>query len=334
MVNGVRHFVCLLLVWASMSTAQADVSREILNITERLFVDSTATTIAGVATIRQPSYINELYQQSGHQPVWDEAELPELLALLRSSEEDGLNPSDYHYNELLALQAEVGESWSDPELLRAQMDVLLSDGLLLFARHLVQGKIDPRRLDATWNYSRQEYEASDVAARLLAAASRDDVTGLIRGLAPDTDFYRQMKVSLDYYRELADQEQFFLIPADTVLKPGQNHPNVVLLRRRMKQLSYLPPDSPETEYFDEQLADAIRLFQRDHGIDSDGIVGRQSYQVLNITFQQRVDQLRVNMDRLFVVAVAVESVVTSDDGKIPPGLLLLLRKMSFISASL
>jgi murein L,D-transpeptidase YcbB/YkuD len=82
-----------------------------------------------------------------------------------------------------------------------------------------------------------------------------------------------------------------------VLKPGQNHPNVRVLRSRLKQLSYLLPNSPETEYFDDQLEAATRLFQKDNGIDSDGVVGKQSYEVLNMTFQARVDRLRVNMDR-------------------------------------
>ncbi len=298
MGKSVKRIVGVLAIWAFTVSSQADVPREILNITERLFIDNVAPTVAGVASIRQPAYINELYQQSRHQPVWEMDDLAALLELLRGSEEEGLNPSDYHYNELLALRAEVGEPWSSPDVLRAQIDVLLSDGLLLYARHLVEGKIDPRTLDSSWNYSRQEYEPFDVAARLLTAAQDNAVAGLFESLKPDTNFYRQMRVSLAYYRDLADEEQFFLIPADTVLKPGQNHRNVVLLRRRMKQLSYLPPDSPETEYFDDQLASAIRVFQRDHGIDSDGIVGRQSYQVLNLSFQQRVDRLRVNMDRL------------------------------------
>lgn len=286
------------LFCTSAVTVQADVPREILDITERSFLNPASAAVAGVAKIHQPDLINELYQQSQHRPLWSLAEAGSLLELLRSSEREGLNPSDYHYNNLLALLAEQGEAWTDPDVLQAQFDVLLSDGLVLYARHLLEGKVDPRSLDETWNYDRREYDSEDVAKRMLAATSYASMERLLESLKPRGDFYRQMKLSLEYYRELADTEQFFLIPADTVLKPGESHPNAVLLRRRMKQLSYLPPDSPETEYFDQRLAGAVRLFQRDHGIDADGIVGRQSYQVLNITFQQRVDQLRINMDRL------------------------------------
>ncbi|MEP1472876.1 MAG: L,D-transpeptidase family protein [Halieaceae bacterium] len=298
MIKRLGAIFGLLVLCGNPLLAQADVSKEILSITERVFLNADAQSVAGVAEIYQPAFINEVYQQSNHQPLWSIEDAGALLSLLRSSEREGLNPSDYHYNELLALQAEVGEGWVDPDVLRAQFDVLMSDGLLLYARHLVEGKIDPRTLDETWNYDRREYVAEEVAGRLITSAAQDEMPELLDSLKPQSDFYRQMRLSLSYYRELADTEQFFLIPPDKVLKPDQSHANVALLRRRLKQLSYLPPDSPETEYFDGQLAGAVRLFQNDHGIDSDGIVGRQSYEVLNITFEQRVEQLRVNMDRL------------------------------------
>jgi murein L,D-transpeptidase YcbB/YkuD len=50
------------------------------------------------------------------------------------------------------------------------------------------------------------------------------------------------------------------------------------------------------------LAEAVRQFQHDHGIDVDGVVGKQSFDFLNMSHQKRVDSLRVNMDRLRWIA--------------------------------
>ncbi|MEP1594173.1 MAG: hypothetical protein ABJK20_06350, partial [Halieaceae bacterium] len=150
MIKRLGAIFGLLVLCGNPLLAQADVSKEILSITERVFLNADAQSVAGVAEIYQPAFINEVYQQSNHQPLWSIEDAGALLSLLRSSEREGLNPSDYHYNELLALQAEVGEGWVDPDVLRAQFDVLMSDGLLLYARHLVEGKIDPRTLDETW----------------------------------------------------------------------------------------------------------------------------------------------------------------------------------------
>ncbi|MEP6391477.1 MAG: L,D-transpeptidase family protein [Halioglobus sp.] len=302
-VMAVRRSALLLAGWlvcaglvTGHGTARADVSREILNITDAL-IHSPAAAMISVAQIQEPRVVDLVYQQTAHQPLWDRALAAQMLNHLRRSTEEGLNPSDYHYNELLALQAEYGEPWANPDLLRAQFDILLTDGVLHFARHLLEGKVDPRTLDSTWNYDRRIYEPRRVSADLIAAVRAGSLSELVEGLKPDTPFYHQMRDALGYYGELADTEQFFLVPDSVVLKPGLSHPNVRLLRARLKQLSYLLPNSPETEYFDEQLEAATRLFQKDNGIDNDGIVGRQSYQVLNMTFQARVDRLRVNMDR-------------------------------------
>jgi len=287
--------VCAALV-GGHSASRADVSREILNITDAL-IHSPAAAMISVAKIHEPQVVDLVYQQVAHEALWDKPLAMQMLDQLRRSEEEGLNPADYHYNELLALQAEYGESWANPDLLRAQFDVLLTDGVLHLARHLLEGKVDPRTLDSTWNYDRRVFEPNRVSSDLIAAVRANSLSALVEGLKPDTPFYAQMRKALAYYRDLADSEQFFLVPDNTVLKPGQSHPTVRLLRARLKQLSYLLPNSPETEYFDDQLEAATRLFQKDNGIDSDGVVGKQSYQVLNLTFQARVDRLRVNMDR-------------------------------------
>lgn len=278
------------------AAVRADVSREILNITDALIHSPEAATVS-VAKIREPRVVDLVYQQLAHQPLWDEELAAQMLNLLLRSRKEGLNPADYHYNELLALEAEYGEPWANPDLLRAQFDILLTDGVLHFARHLLEGKVDPRTLDSTWNYNRREFDPNQVSTNLITAVRAKTLPQLVDGLKPDTPFYRQMRDALAYYRDLADSEQYFLVPDAVVLKPGQNHPNVRVLRSRLKQLSYLLPNSPETEYFDDQLEAATRLFQKDNGIDSDGVVGKQSYEVLNMTFQARVDRLRVNMDR-------------------------------------
>ena len=38
--------------------------------------------------------------------------------------------------------------------------------------------------------------------------------------------------------------------------------------------------------------------QREHGLEADGIVGRDSYGVLNLSAAARVERLRINLDRL------------------------------------
>jgi murein L,D-transpeptidase YcbB/YkuD len=280
-------------------TAQADLSREILNINESLFVDRLDPRVHNRGTVHSPEFVGIFYELIDYQPAWtDPGYVGEIIALLGDSYLDGLNRDDYHYSELLALRQEYQSDWADKDYIRAQFDVLLSDGILLYARHLLEGKVDPRTLDSSWNYPRRDFEPEVVAKKLVEAIRQRGVAKTLEQLKSTVPAYRQMRKELAYYRELAATRQFFTVPTESVLKPGQTRPGVVLLRRRLRQLGYSESNSPESEYFGPDLEKAVRAFQRDHAIDSDGIVGRQSFEVLNMSFAQRADKLRINMDRV------------------------------------
>lgn len=284
---------------AAQTGADSGVSRALLDIHERLYLEPDGRAIFPGTTIYEPKLVEAFYQSRGYQPAWvDAAYAQEMLQLLKSSEEEGLNPADYHYEELLALREEYRKSWSDKDNLRAQAEVLLTDGIVLYARHLIQGKVDPRTLDSSWNYARRNIVPTSVAENLSAAIASRRVAQVLAELKTDTGFYTLMKQQLGHYRQLAVRENFSPVPADAVLRRGDRQPNIVVLRRRLKQLSYLAPDVPETDSFDASVDEAMRQLQRDHNLDVDGIVGEQSFQVLNQSFSDKVDRLRINMDRL------------------------------------
>jgi L,D-transpeptidase YcbB len=50
-------------------------------------------------------------------------------------------------------------------------------------------------------------------------------------------------------------------------------------------------------FFDPHLVDAVKQFQRDQYLEADGVVGTSTRVALNISAQERVDQIRVNLDR-------------------------------------
>jgi murein L,D-transpeptidase YcbB/YkuD len=278
---------------------QAEVSRALLDIHERLYLEQDGGAVFSDATVYEPTLVEAFYESRDYQPAWTDAQYAgEMLQLLKSSEDEGLNPADYHYPELLALREEYRKSWSDKDYLHAKAEVLLTDGIMLYARHLVQGKVDPRTLDSSWNYARRDFVPAEVAGNLADAIAERRVAAVLEGLKPGTRFYALMKQQLQHYRQLAGNERFSPIPEDVVLHPGDRHHNVTLLRKRLKQMSYLEPNAAQTDTFDASVTEAVRQMQRDHDLDTDGVVGRQSYQVLNMSFSDKVDRLRINLDRV------------------------------------
>lgn len=291
----ILSLVGLLLV----SPAQADVSRALLDIHERLYVEQDGAAIFPGATVYEPTLVAQFYESRDYQPAWTDRDYAlQMLQLLKSSEDEGLNPADYHYDELVELREEYQKTWSDKDQLRARAEVLLTDGILLYAKHLQQGKVDPRTLDDTWNYTRLKFVASESAEKLADAIAKRQVAEVLNGFKFDAGFYSLMKQQLKHNRALARDEQFSPIPDNVVLHPGDRQRNVALLRKRLQQLSYLPATAAENDHFDASVEQAVRELQRDYDLDVDGVVGEQSYAILNLSFSDKVDRLRINMDRL------------------------------------
>ena len=50
--------------------------------------------------------------------------------------------------------------------------------------------------------------------------------------------------------------------------------------------------------FDSTLLKEVVYFQKQHGLDDDGVIGKQTVELLNLTPQQRIDKLKANLERL------------------------------------
>lgn len=278
---------------------KADVSQELTGIQERLFGADASRPVFQDADIYERDLVAAFYQANDYRAVWsDPGYVEEVLGLLEASAEEGLNPQDYHLRTLHALRSIDRDTLAEPFYLQAKFDLLLTDAVLAYARHLVQGKVDPRTLDESWNYSRIDYAPARIVTALREAIASREVAALLNRLKPDYAVYRQMKAALREYRALALAEPFHRIPDETTLRPGMSHANVPALRRRLAQLGYLEGQAPDSPQYGAALEQAVRQFQGDNNLDVDGVVGRHSFELLNLSFADRVERIRINLDRL------------------------------------
>jgi murein L,D-transpeptidase YcbB/YkuD len=289
----------LLLLVIHSGFAQANLGDELRNITEHLVLDGGGQLPSG-GIVYQPGIVEEFYFEDNYQPIWTDREQAEkVLSLIASAAEDGLNPEDYHYSTLRSMLDQDRATQNTSDRIRAVFDVLLSDGVILYVRHLSQGKVDPRQMDPHFNYSRLDFEPKTVSAALRKAVNEDSISDIMEQSRPRQRFYRQMMEALARYRHLAASDDAFIdIPDDVVLKPGMSNANVLPLRKRLLETGHLDASSESSTVFDQSLEEAVRRFQKDNDLDVDGIVGKQSYAILNLSWTDRVNALRLNMDRL------------------------------------
>jgi murein L,D-transpeptidase YcbB/YkuD len=57
------------------------------------------------------------------------------------------------------------------------------------------------------------------------------------------------------------------------------------------------PKPVASDLFDPELDKALRRFQRRHGIDADGVLGKKTLSALNFSASERLSQVEINMER-------------------------------------
>ena len=241
--------------------------------------------------------IPAFYDNREYSPAWGADNIGDLLDSINDIENDGLNPRDYHYQLIIGLMEEIVENGQkDPEKY-ALFDIFLTDSLLRLTYHILVGKVDPERLDPNWNLAKDinQSHPEDTLQRIL---DTHNIPSFIEGLKPDHFYYKRMKKALAYYRDLKQKGGWNFISQGSALKPGMSGDSVIGLRKRLLVTGDLVNNSPADErFFDRVLEEGIKAFQRRHGLIDDGVVGANTINALNVPVEERVDQIRVNLER-------------------------------------
>jgi murein L,D-transpeptidase YcbB/YkuD len=70
------------------------------------------------------------------------------------------------------------------------------------------------------------------------------------------------------------------------------------LKQRLRVTGDLAKRAALSDNFDGDLEAAVKAFQTRHGLTADGIVGQQTLDALNQPISARIDQIRVNLERM------------------------------------
>ena len=130
----------------------------------------------------------------------------------------------------------------------------------------------------------------------LLAAARATVR-MLAAVRPQHMYYRHLQNALAHYRAIAAAGGWPGVPAGPTLKSGMSDPRVIALRTRLAVTQRMPGADAQSAQFDAALEDAVKVFQRQHGLAADGAVGKATLAALNIPVESRIDQIRVNLER-------------------------------------
>lgn len=231
----------------------------------------------------------EFYYDRAFEPAWvNDDNISELIAQIKQAENDGLNAADYHYEYLKT-------NYSGPGSMTPQMDLLLTDAYLLFASHLISGKVDPVTLNAEWHVTRKD---ADIKQLLKDALDNIEIARTLNSLKPKYKTYVRLKSALKTYRDIKASGGWPHVPEGKSIKPKTTDPRIPLIRKRLITTGLLTQkESADSLLYDEDLESAVKVFQRRHGLAADGVIGNATLNMMNEPVDKRIQQIILNMER-------------------------------------
>jgi L,D-transpeptidase YcbB len=248
------------------------------------------------------NWLQKFYAPTGFAPAWLQASQPvpqarSLIEIFKNAGKKGLNPEDYDASRwderIRALQA----SASGPEV--ARFDVALTVCTMRYVSDLRIGRINPAHFKVGLSVEKKKYDLAQFLRDRIMTAS--DVQAVLDGVEPPFPGYRRTEEALGHYLELARTDDGEKLPEVTKpIDPGQSYAGVPRLARFLRLVGDLPADATLTgddQTYAGPLVDAVKSFQRRHGLDSDGRLGPGTIKQLNVPLQNRVLQLQLTLER-------------------------------------
>jgi murein L,D-transpeptidase YcbB/YkuD len=251
------------------------------------------------------SAVRRLYETTGYQPVWlDDGRPRREIGVLRDAVQrasaDGLDPAEYDLGPADVLQAAPGrglfKKGGDPEPLM-DADIRLSYTFLKFAAHLERGRVPPGQVDEHWFGSQRD---EDLVKALKVSLDSGKLGESLERLRSQHPQYAALKKVLARYREIAASGGWPELPAGLALRPGRPDPQVAVLRAHLVATGDLeaPADAPGVvPVFDAATQQALKRYERRHGLTADGRLDREVLADLNVPVEERIRQIELNLER-------------------------------------
>jgi murein L,D-transpeptidase YcbB/YkuD len=242
--------------------------------------------------------IISIYKENDYKPLWKNANnRNDLVEILESAYFDGLNPEDYHIEYIKSYVRDIAEGNELKLKDEAASDLIMTNALLTYAYHMIQGKVNPSELDPNWNYSKKVLPDS-VNFRVIHSLQNQLLKEGAKNIRPDIKMYtkfRDLFAQYDSINKVNEDIEQIEYPGKA-LRLGDSSPVVGELKKHLSHFDNTM-NSSDDNVFDEDLQAALIKFQEFNKLDADGIAGKKTFEMLNLSIADRLDILRVNMER-------------------------------------
>ncbi len=233
-----------------------------------------------------------------HGRVTKEAEV--VIELMTAADRKGLNPVDYdgpQWAERVASLSLADPARNESEF--AAFDLALTVSVMRYTSDLHFGRANPGIFHPEFDAGHEEFDLPGFLEQRVIHST--DAKAALEELDPPYEGYRRTEQALQRYIALAQDYHGGLLPLNKKhIDPGASYPPAEQLADLLRRLGDLPADASATlpsGMYAGSLVDAVKHFQRRHGLDPDGRLGKATLAQLNTPPADRIRQLQLTLER-------------------------------------
>lgn len=212
----------------------------------------------------------------------------DFIRYVSDLDQHGLNPNRYNIGELKAL--------ADARTLDNADDAtrLLNRTFEKVAHAMGSGIVDPTVSQKEWDREADSIDPAPLLDQLKRGLM--DVDSVFASIEPQDARYQSLKDMLQALMALDPSEQIF-VEANETLIPDAEHESVLQLKQALLATGDLKEGRTLSNVYDTDLEMAVQRFQLRHGLKTDGLMGKKTLTHLNTPIEDRIAQVRSNLER-------------------------------------
>jgi len=261
-------------------------------LTAQIRADTAALPAAIAAEVPHNSGMAQVYAARAHAPIWmgdtprHRLRIAAFLDALSKAGDHALPVQDYQADTLALAVAQANDHGA-----RATVELALSKAFMAYAQQVQSGILDPEKAH------REIHRTAPVRdpAATLAAFATSSGAAFLAALPPQTAQYAHLMAELERLSQVMANGGWGADVTGPTLRIGDASPGVAALRARLGAMGYGRPNGLTA--FDAVLRSNVLRFQRDHGLEADGIVGPDTMAALNVSAFDRAGQVAVALER-------------------------------------